>query len=198
MSDEARAMKQPTEGTSIERPTELGPVVFEADEIAAAVSRVAGEIRRDFHGKRILMVGVLKGALLFLSDLMRELADHPLTIDFVVVSSYGSNAQGRNGVRLLKDLDQSPDVEHVLLVEDIVDEGFTLAYLLNNMRSRKAASVRSCALIDKPFRRAVDVKADYVGLHAASDAFLVGYGLDFQERFRNLPHIRQLQSRVPT
>jgi hypoxanthine phosphoribosyltransferase len=96
--------------------------------------------------------------------------------------------------RILKDLDQSPSGKHLLIVEDIVDEGYTLAYLLNNLRSRNAASVQSCALINKPFHRAVDVQPDFVGLVAPADSFLVGYGLDFQERFRNLPHIRHLQA----
>jgi hypoxanthine phosphoribosyltransferase len=173
---------------------QLGEVVFSAEAIAQAVARLAREIRAHSAGEPLLMVGVLKGALPFAADLMRALGDYPLTIDFMVVSSYGSGRNGNSDVRLLKDLDQSPSGKHILLVEDIVDEGYTLSYLLTNLRSRQAASVQSCALIDKPFHRAVDVRPDYVGLQAPDDAFLVGYGLDFQEHFRNLPHIRQLQA----
>ncbi|HLW38333.1 MAG TPA: hypoxanthine phosphoribosyltransferase [Candidatus Eremiobacteraceae bacterium] len=177
---------------------ELGKVIFSADDIAATVRRLAGEIKAGFGGNPLHMVAILKGALLFAADLMRALDDYPVTIDFMVVSSYGSGRAGKTDVRLLKDLDQSPHGKHVLLVEDIIDEGYTLSYLLGNLRSRRPAQVQSCALIDKPFHRVVNVKPDYVGLQAPNDAFLVGYGLDFQERFRNLPHIRQLQSRVPT
>jgi hypoxanthine phosphoribosyltransferase len=175
----------------------LGEVVFSADEIAAAVARLARDVRERNQGRPLLAVGILKGALPFLADLMRALGDYPLTLDFMVVSSYGTGRTATPDVRLLKDLDQSPDGKHVLLVEDIIDEGYTLSYLLGNIRSRGAASVQSCALIDKPFHRAVEVHPDYVGLVAPEDAFLVGYGLDFQERFRNLPHIRKLHAGFP-
>ncbi|HEV2038230.1 MAG TPA: hypoxanthine phosphoribosyltransferase [Candidatus Eremiobacteraceae bacterium] len=175
-------------------PPQLGKIVFSAEDIALAVARLAQEIRSRSGGRPLLMVAILKGALPFAADLMRALGEYPLTIDFMVVSSYGPGREGHGDVRLLKDLDTSPSGRHLLLVEDIVDEGYTLAYLLNNVRSRNAASVQSCALIDKPFHRAVDVRPDYVGLQAPDDAFLVGYGLDFQEHFRNLPHIRQLQA----
>ncbi|MBV8671420.1 MAG: hypoxanthine phosphoribosyltransferase, partial [Candidatus Eremiobacteraeota bacterium] len=168
------------------------------EDIARAVARLGAEIRDRNNGLPLLMIGVLKGALPFAADLMRALGDYPLTIDFMVVSSYGAGRSGDVNVRLLKDLEQNPAGRHLLLVEDIVDEGHTLAYLLNNLRSRQAASIQSCALIDKPFHRVVDVKPDYVGMRAPEDAFLVGYGLDFQENFRNLPHIRQLRDHVPT
>ncbi|MBV8262618.1 MAG: hypoxanthine phosphoribosyltransferase [Candidatus Eremiobacteraeota bacterium] len=173
-------------------------MVFSEEDIARAVARLGAEIRDRNNGLPLLMIGVLKGALPFAADLMRALGDYPLTIDFMVVSSYGAGRSGDVNVRLLKDLEQNPAGHHLLLVEDIVDEGHTLAYLLNNLRSRQAASIQSCALIDKPFHRVVDVKPDYVGLRAPEDAFLVGYGLDFQENFRNLPHIRQLKDHVPT
>src|SRR5579864_6008665 len=179
-------------------PIELGKIVFSAEDIGDAVTRIAAEVRVGFGGQPLVLVAILKGALLFAADLMRALDDYPVTIDFMVVSSYGSGRAGKTDVRLLKDLDQSPHGKHVLLVEDIIDEGYTLSYLLGNLRSRRPAQVQSCALIDKPFHRVVNVKPDYVGLQATNDAFLVGYGLDFQERVRNLPHIRQLQSRVPT
>ncbi|MBV8203680.1 MAG: hypoxanthine phosphoribosyltransferase [Candidatus Eremiobacteraeota bacterium] len=176
----------------------LGKMVFSEEDIARAVARLGAEIRDRNNGLPLLMIGVLKGALPFAADLMRALGDYPLTIDFMVVSSYGAGRSGDVNVRLLKDLEQNPAGRHLLLVEDIVDEGHTLAYLLNNLRSRQAASIQSCALIDKPFHRVVDVKPDYVGMRAPEDAFLVGYGLDFQENFRNLPHIRQLRDHIPT
>jgi hypoxanthine phosphoribosyltransferase len=175
-------------------PVELGEVIFSEREIAQAVQRVAGEIRSHNNGRPLVAVGILKGALTFTADLIRALGDYPLTLDFMVVSSYGTGRTTNTDVRLLKDLDQSPSGKHLLIVEDIVDEGYTLAYLLNNLRSRNAASVQSCALINKPFHRAVDVEPDYAGLVAPKDCFLVGYGLDYQERFRNLPHIKQLQA----
>ena len=170
----------------------LGEVVFDADQIAAAVARLAKAICNDYAGEPIMLVGILKGAIFFYADLMRAIGDYPLTLDFMVVSSYGSGRKGAKGdVRLLKDLDQNPAGQHVLLVEDIVDEGLTLDYLLNNLHSREARSVRACALMDKPFHRIVPVPIDYIGL-TAPDAFLVGYGLDYQEGFRNLPYICKL------
>lgn len=171
----------------------LGEIVFDANQIAAAVGRLATAIRRDYAGEQIMLVGVLKGAVLFYADLMRELGEHSLTVDFVVVSSYGSGRDGGKGnVRLLKDLDQKPAGKNVLLVEDIVDEGLTLDYLLTNLRSREPRSLRACALMDKPFHRVTPVPIDYIGL-TAPDAFLVGYGLDYQEEFRNLPYICKLK-----
>ena len=178
---------------AVERDSLLGEVVFDAARIASAVQRLAADIKRDYDGESIMLVGVLKGAIAFYADLMRALGEHPLTLDFVVVSSYGSGRDGGKGdVRLLKDLDQKPAGKNVLLVEDIVDEGLTLDYLLNNLRSREPRSLRACALMDKPFHRIVPVTIDYIGL-TAPDAFLVGYGLDYQEGFRNLPYICKLK-----
>lgn len=178
----------------LESAVELGEVVFSEQDIAAAVARLGDEIRARNAGRPLVAVGILKGALTFTADLIRTLGDYPLTVDFMVVSSYGTGRTTNTDVRILKDLDQSPSGKHLLIVEDIVDEGYTLAYLLNNLKSRNAASVQSCALINKPFHRAVDVEPDFAGLVAPADSFLVGYGLDFQERFRNLPHIRHLQA----
>ena len=175
----------------------MGKIVFSAEQIAHAVARMAAQIRANSGGRPLTLVGVLKGALPLLADLMRALGEYPLTIDFMVLSSYGTGRDGDVNVRLLKDMETNPAGQHLVVVEDIVDEGYTLSYLLGNLRSRQAASVQSCALIDKPFHRAVDVRPDYVGLRAPDDAFLVGYGLDFQEHFRNLPHIRQLTTGVP-
>ncbi|MBC5823796.1 MAG: hypoxanthine phosphoribosyltransferase [Candidatus Eremiobacteraeota bacterium] len=170
-----------------------GKQVFTEGDIAAAVVRIAAAVRADYAGEELMMVGVLKGAVLFAGDLMRALGDYPLIVDFIAVNSYNTGRDGSGGqVRLLKDLDIDPAGRHILLVEDIVDEGLTLEYLLTNLRSRGPLSVRSCALLNKAYHRKNSVAADYVGLEAP-DAFLVGYGLDFQERFRNIPHIRQLQ-----
>ena len=169
-------------------------IVFSAERIASAIGSLASEIREAFAGDTILFIGVLKGAAIFGADLMRALGDHPMIVDFMVVTSYGTGrTSGSSGVRILKDLDEDPKGRHVLLVEDIVDEGLTLRYLLDNLRSRGPASLRSCALLSKPFHRQTDVTVDFVGLEAP-DAFLVGYGLDHQERFRNLPYICKLQT----
>lgn len=176
--------------------TPPGPIVFDELTIKTAVESVARAIRRDYAGEPLLLVGVLKGAILFAGDLMRALGDYPLAVDFMVVSSYGEGRSSTAKVRLLKDLDHDPAGRHVLLVEDIVDEGLTLQYLLSNLRSRGAKTLRACALLDKPFHRKADVRIDYVGLQAP-DAFLVGYGLDHQERFRNLPYICRLFGSSP-
>ena len=176
--------------------THLGEVVFSAETISAAVSGIAQRVRADYGGTPFTMVGILKGAAVFAADLMRALGDYPLSVDFMVVNSYNTGRKTGSDVRLLKDLDHNPAGQHVLLVEDIVDEGMTLAYLVNNLTSRKVASLRTCALLDKPFHRKVNIKIDYIGLEAP-DAFLVGYGLDWQERFRNLPYICKLHGAAP-
>jgi hypoxanthine phosphoribosyltransferase len=185
---------QPIVSTGVAAP---GEVVFSASDIAQAVEAIASRVRSDYRGEPLLMIGVLKGAAIFTADLMRALGDYPLTVDFVVVASYGigRSDDASSGVRILKDLDHDPAGQHVLLVEDIVDEGLTLEYLQKNLRSRSPKSLRACALVDKPFHRKTGVVVDYVGLRGP-DAFLVGYGLDHQERFRNLPHICKLQTPI--
>ena len=173
----------------------LGEIIFTATDIARAVEAVAAGIRSDFAGEPFIMVSVLKGAAVFTADLMRALGNYPLTVDYMVVASYGTGRTDGSSpdVRILKDLDRNPAGHNVLLVEDIVDEGFTLEYLLNNLRSRAPKAVRACALVDKAFHRKTNAVVDYVGLQGP-DAFLVGYGLDHQERFRNLPYICKLQA----
>ncbi|HXW75809.1 MAG TPA: hypoxanthine phosphoribosyltransferase [Candidatus Eremiobacteraceae bacterium] len=176
-----------------ESPVVLGDIVFTAVDIDRAVRDIAARIRADYRGEPLLLVGVLKGAIVFVGDLMRALGDYPLAVDFVVVASYGTGrVDGRGDVRILKDLERNPAGNNVLLVEDIVDEGYTLEYLRKNLATRAPKSLRACALVDKPFHRRTDVIVDYVGLRAP-DAFLVGYGLDHQERFRNLPYICELR-----
>ena len=169
-------------------------VVFSAAQIAGAIDKIAAQIRATYAGDAVLLIGVLKGAAMLVADLMRALADYPLTVDFMIVTSYGTGRDaGPSEVRIVKDIDGDLDGRHVVLVEDIVDEGVTLRHLLDALRRRGPASLRACALLDKPFHRHAGVTIDFVGLDAP-DAFLVGYGLDHQERFRNLPYICKLQT----
>ncbi|HXF33400.1 MAG TPA: hypoxanthine phosphoribosyltransferase [Candidatus Acidoferrales bacterium] len=175
-------------------------VVFSEAEIAAAVDRVARELAAVSAGEAILLVGVLKGALFFTADLARALArleggPSEIRMDFLAVSSYGNSNRTSGEVRLLKDVAESVEGRHVVIVEDIVDNGLTLAYLRGLLAGRGPASLRTCVLLDKPFHRTVDVPIDVLGLEAP-DAFIVGYGLDYQERFRNLPYLAKLQPSV--
>lgn len=162
-------------------------VLITAEKIQARIGELGAEIARDYAGKNPLLIGVLKGACTFLSDLMRA-ADIPLSIEFMAISSYGAAMRTSGEVRILKDLDVAIEGRHILVVEDIVDTGLTLNYLLANLKSRGAASVRLAALLDKFERREKEVPIDYLGFQIP-DEFVVGYGLDFAERYRNLPFI---------
>jgi len=176
-------------------PGEIAAIEFGATEIAAAVGRLAEGIVRDLAGEPVVLVGVLKGALFLTADLARALPpEMDVTIDFLVVSSYGNADRSSGEVRLLKDTSASVEGKNVVIVEDIVDNGLTLAYLQRLLESRNPASLRSCVLLDKPYRRLVDVRIDYKGL-MAPDAFIVGYGLDYQEKYRNLPYLARLHDR---
>ena len=169
-------------------------VVFSAEQIASAVDAIASQIRATYGGEPVLLIGVLKGATMFIADLMRALADYSLAIDFMIVRSYGiGRSDGSKDVRITKDIESDVGGQNVVIVEDIVDEGVTLSYLMDWIRRRGPASLRACALLDKPFHRHEGVTIDFIGLNAP-DAFLVGYGLDHQERFRNLPYICKLQT----
>ena len=163
--------------------------LISADAIQRRVGDLAAEITRD-HPLGVHLVGVLKGACIFLSDLARAL-DCDVTIDFIAVSSYGSSTRSSGQVQLLKDLDVALEGRHVLIVEDIVDTGLTLTYLQDILRARAPRSLRTACLLSKPSRRLVDVAVDYVGF-TIDDRFVVGYGLDHHERYRNLPHIAVL------
>jgi hypoxanthine phosphoribosyltransferase len=154
------------------------------------VRELGEEISRDYAGRRLLCVGVLKGAVLFLSDLMRFI-DIPVEVDFMAVASYGSATDSSGVVRILKDLDMPIEGRDVLIVEDIVDSGLTLQYLLRNHGSRDPASLEVCALLTKPSRRKVELPTKYVGFEIP-DAFVIGYGLDYSERHRNLPYVAAL------
>jgi hypoxanthine phosphoribosyltransferase len=161
------------------------------DEIQRRIKELGAEVSRDYAGRNPLLIGVLKGACMFLSDLMRAI-DVPLGIEFIAISSYGSEMRTSGEVRILKDLDVPIEGRHILVVEDIVDTGLTLSYLLANLKSRGAASVKLAALLDKYDRRERVVPIDYLGFKIP-DKFVVGYGLDFAERYRNLPFIAVLK-----
>lgn len=156
-------------------------------EIAAAVSRLAEEISRDYHDKNPLLVGILKGGFLFLADLVRQL-NFPLEVDFVGASSYGKSCQTSGRVKLERGLRSPIKGREVLVIEDIIDTGITTAFLLDCLRRQKPASLKLCVLLDKPSRRRVPVNIDYLGL-TVPDKFLVGYGLDLDEKYRHLPEI---------
>src|SRR5436190_8777149 len=162
-------------------------LLVSAAEIQERIAAMGADIARDYAGKNPLLIGVLKGACLFLSDLMRA-ADLELGVEFMAISSYGAGMRTSGEVRIMKDLDVAIEGRHILVVEDIVDTGLTLSYLLANLKSRGAASVKLAALLDKYERREKEVPIDYLGFKIP-DKFVVGYGLDFAERYRNLPFI---------
>lgn len=162
-------------------------VLIPEDEIDRRIRELAAEISRDYAGRKIRMVGILKGASFFMCELAKRVTV-PVSIDFMQVSSYGGATESTGTVRIRKDLDDSIEGLDVIIVEDIVDSGRTLAFLGNFLRSKGAASIRYCTLLDKPERRVVDLKADYYGF-AVPDKFVVGYGMDFDQEYRNLPYI---------
>jgi hypoxanthine phosphoribosyltransferase len=170
---------------------EVGEVLVDAEALQRRVVELGEEISRDYAGRSLLLVGVLKGAVFFLSDLMRCI-DIPVELDFMAVASYGSATDSSGVVRILKDLDVVIEGRHVLIVEDIVDSGLTLQYLLRNLGSRDPASLEVCALLTKPERRKVDLPTRYVGFEIP-DRFVIGYGLDYAERHRNLPFVAALE-----
>jgi hypoxanthine phosphoribosyltransferase len=165
-------------------------VLIDAAAIDAAVRRVAGEIDAAYHGRTPLLVGVLTGSFVFLADLVRALKT-PVEVDFVAVASYGDAQRTSGVVRLLKDLERPIAGRHVLLVEDIVDTGLTLSYLLENFATREPASLAACVLLDKPAARAVSLQPEFVALECPPE-FVVGYGLDHAGRFRQLPYLGAL------
>lgn len=162
-------------------------VMLSAEDIAKRVRELGEEISRDFVDKDLVIVGILKGAVIFMSDLVREIKV-PLEIDFMATSSYGASTKSSGVVQLLKDLDTAIEGRDVLVVEDIIDSGLTLSYLSQLLQSRKPASVRTAVLLDKPDRRQTDLVPDYVGF-SIPDKFVIGYGLDFNHKYRELPYI---------
>lgn len=162
-------------------------VLLTEHELRTKVDELTGQINRDYEGQELLVVGILRGAFVFMADLVRKL-EMPVVIDFVAVSSYGDETASSGVVRFLKDLDETITGRHVLLVEDIIDTGLTLKYLYKHLRARKPASLKVCTLLDKPERRKVELTPDYNGFQIP-DHFVVGYGLDCGQRYRNLRDI---------
>ena len=168
----------------------IGEILVQPDELAHRVSELAEQISADYADKDVLLIGVLKGAVFFLADLMRKM-DVDCEVDFMAVSSYGSSTDSSGVVRILKDLDASIEGRHVLIVEDIVDSGLTLSYLFRMLGGRSPASLEVCALLTKPDRREVDMPIRYIGFEIPNK-FAIGYGLDHAERYRNLPYVAVL------
>jgi hypoxanthine phosphoribosyltransferase len=168
----------------------IGEVLVPSDDLQRRVAELGAEISRDYEGRDLVMIGVLKGAVLFIADLMRHL-DVPCEVDFMAVSSYGSSTDSSGVVRILKDLDAPIEGRHVLIVEDIIDSGLTLQYLLRNLRARGPGSLEVCALLTKPARRRVELPIRYVGFEIP-DRYVIGYGLDYAQRYRNLSYVAVL------
>ena len=173
---------------------DIKEILFSEEVINAKTKELAGRISSDYKGKDLLVVGVLKGSVIFAADLIKNISI-PCEIDFMAVSSYGSSSETTGVVRILKDLDSEISGKHILIVEDIVDSGVTLSYLLNYLKTRNASSVEIASLLTKPSRRKVDIDCKYVGFETP-DEFLVGYGLDYAEKYRNLPFIGILKREV--
>jgi hypoxanthine phosphoribosyltransferase len=173
---------------------EAGQVLVRSEEIQRKVGELGESITRDYKGEGLLLVGILRGAVVFLSDLMRRLR-LPCEIDFMEVSSYGAGTTSSGVVRILKDLEEDITDRHVLIVEDIIDSGLTLSYLRRTLLARKPASLEICALLSKPSRRQVDLEVRYLGFEVP-DEFVVGYGIDFAGAYRNLPDIHTLDSQA--
>ncbi|HEV7884383.1 MAG TPA: hypoxanthine phosphoribosyltransferase [Solirubrobacteraceae bacterium] len=176
------------------RDAPVGEILVQPDELSRRVRELGRQISADYAGRDLLLVGVLKGAVFFLSDLMRHI-DVPCEVDFMAVASYGSATDSSGVVRILKDLDVALEGRHVLIVEDIIDSGLTLQYLLRSLGARNPASIEVCALLTKPERRKVELEPRYVGFEIPN-RFVVGYGLDYAERYRNLPYVAVLQDAV--
>lgn len=173
---------------------DLERVLFDEEALKAKVAELGAALTEDYRDKKPLMVGILNGAMVFYADLIRQLKV-PMETDFMRLSSYGSSSVSSENVQIKKDLDTDIKGRHIVLVEDIIDSGNTMLFLLNRLKDRGAASVKLCALFSKPSRRKVEVKIDYLGWEIP-DEFIVGYGLDFAERYRNLPMVGVLKREV--
>lgn len=173
---------------------DIQEVLLTEEMLAAKVAELGRQITCDYADKEILAIGILKGAAVFMTDLIRKI-DRPVEIDFMAVSSYGEKADSSGIVRILKDLDKSIEGKHVLIIEDIIDSGQTLSYLIKNLSDRRPASIELCTLMNKPERRKVDLPVKYVGFEIPNE-FVVGYGLDYAEKYRNLPYLGILKRSV--
>ncbi len=169
-------------------------VLISEEQLREINKTIGAQISKDYQGKELLLVGILKGSAVFMTDLMRNI-DIPMSIDFMYVSSYGSGTTTSGVVKLVKDLDVNIEGKHVLIAEDILDSGVTLSYLLQVLQQRKPASLKLCALLNKPERHKVDIKLDYKGMDIP-DEFVVGYGLDYDQKYRNLPYVGILKRSV--
>ena len=169
-------------------------VLVSTEEIEAKVEELGQQITKDYEGKNLMLVGILKGAVIFMSDLARSI-EIPVEMDFMAVSSYGDSSTSTGVVRLLKDLDSSIEGKDILIVEDIIDTGLTLSYLIDNLNKRGASSVKVCTLLDKPDRRKIEVPVAYRGF-IIPDEFVIGYGIDYAQKYRNLPYVAALKEEV--
>ncbi len=173
---------------------DIKAVLYSEEQIQSKVQEMGTQLSKDFNGRNPLVICVLKGAFIFMSDLVKTISV-PLEIDFMAVSSYGQATKSSGVVKIIKDLDVSVEGRDVIIVEDIIDSGLTLSYLIDVLERRNARSVTVAALFDKPARRTVDLEPDYTGF-TLPDEFVVGYGLDFAEKYRNLPYIGILKPEV--
>ncbi len=178
--------------TELERA--VGEILIDADTLRGRIAELGEELSAYYEGRDLLLIGVLKGAVFFMADLMRHLTV-PCEVDFMAISSYGTQTDSSGVVRLLKDLDINIEGRNVLVVEDIIDSGLTLSYLMRNLESREPASLEVCALLTKPARREIDVPVRWVGFEIPN-RFVIGYGLDFAERYRNLPYVGVLSEEL--
>ncbi|MCB0190435.1 MAG: hypoxanthine phosphoribosyltransferase [Anaerolineae bacterium] len=176
-----------TDQSSADWPGEIGTIYLTEDEIQQRVTQLGAEISRDYAGQDLILIGVLTGVFIFMADLLRAMTI-PVTVDFLALSRYGPSEQTHGVVRLTKDLDETITGRHVLFVEDIIDTGFTTRFIMHNLQLREPASCRVCTLLNRPRRRIIDIELDYIGFDMP-DYFVVGYGLDYDERYRNLPYL---------
>src|ERR1043165_142382 len=172
----------------------VGEILVEEEQLTARIAELGDEISEYYEGRDLLLIGVLKGAVFFMADLMRRLTV-PCEVDFMAISSYGASTDSSGVVRILKDLDINIEGRNVLVVEDIIDSGLTLSYLIRNLEAREPASLEICALLTKPERREIEVSVRYVGFEIPN-RFVIGYGLDFAERYRNLPYVGVLDTEL--
>ncbi len=173
---------------------DIKKILIDEDSLQAKVKELGAKIAEDYKGKDLLLICVLKGAVVFVSDLMKRI-DLPLEIDFMAVSSYGCDTKSSGVVRILKDLNKGIEGKHILIVEDIIDSGLTLSYLIENLKARGPESVEICTILDKPDRRTANINIKYTGFQVP-DEFVVGYGLDYAEKYRNLPYVAVLKEEV--
>ncbi|OLS03001.1 hypoxanthine phosphoribosyltransferase [Tissierella creatinophila] len=173
---------------------DIKEILISEEEVSVRIKELGKEITKDYKEKNLMVVGILKGAVVFMSELCKRI-DLPIDMDFMSVSSYGKSSRSTGEVKIIKDLDDSVEGKDILIVEDIIDTGLTLSYLTDNLKKRGANSVKIITLLDKPGRRNIQVKVDYLGFEVPNE-FIVGYGLDFSEMYRNLPYIAALKEEV--